>query len=394
MPRTERVFMTWTIHHSCNYRCSYCFITTGYRDIFMDNTYPGLEKWKAVWDRMYSLYGSCIIKIAGGEPFTYPDFMELVGHLTQKHFLDFSSNLSWDVDEFCRRAPKDSARIEPSYHPEFYPDRADFARKCLTLKKHGFMGSVHMVGFPTLVDAVVEAKAYFETQGLNSVILPFRGKHNDVEYPNGYTEEQKRKLEAAIGKAPEKKPEPAAPAAPIAAPEPAPAPAALAQAVAAPGGNALPEAARDGSLPLAEANGHAAGEAPPPPEDEDPNLDPEEKARRHIRRINERYFNWYVKKENRMEDQGSRWCLLGAYYGKIQPNGDVLRCCTPVAPERRPDLLIGNILDPEFRLLEGAKECDISPCHCWKPMLFGQEAQWKPLWRFETYGRPDQSAGK
>jgi hypothetical protein len=353
----ERVFLTWTIHNSCNYRCSYCFVTTGYRDVFLTNTYPGTEQVIAAWDRIYSLYGSCIIKIAGGEPFTYPDFMRIVVHLSQKHFLDFSSNLFWDVDEFVRSAPKDSARIEPSYHPEFCPDRAEFADKCLKLKSKNFMGSVHMVGYPTLIQKMIEAKDYFESRGLNSVILPFRGKIGELEYPNAYTDEEKTLLKMAIAEKP----------------KPAPAPAEAPVAVSA-------------GTPAAPAASPAPAAPPvPAPSAED------EKAKKHIREVNERYFDWYVKEKNHMKDQEVRWCLHGAYYGKIQPNGDVLRCCTPVAEEKKKDLLIGNFWDPNFRLLEGAKQCDITPCFCWKPMLMNEDEKWKPLWKFETYSRPDGS---
>ena len=332
--RTERVFLTWTIHHSCNYRCSYCFITTGYRDIFKDNLYPGTQKWMDVWDRLYDRYGSCIVKIAGGEPFTYPDFMDLCVHMGRKHFLDFSSNLFWDVDEFVRRMPKNAARIEPSYHPDFCSDRAGFARKCLQLKENGFMGSVHMVGYPPLLDGIIAAKEFFESQGLGAVILPFRGACNDKQYPDAYTDGEKTKLKIAIGMD-----------------QPAPAPA-------------------------------AAAAAP----------HPDEKHRQHLKDVNKRYFDWYVGKENNLKESDLRWCLHGSSYAKIQPNGDVLRCCTPVAPEKRRELLIGNVLDAEFQLLEGAKPCGISPCFCWKPMLLDQDQTWKPLWRFDTYSRPDTEA--
>lgn len=334
-PRTERVFLTWTIHHSCNYRCSYCFITTGYRDIFSNNTYPGLEKLIATWDRIYDLYGSCIIKFAGGEPFTYPNFFDLIERLGKRHFLDFSSNLSWDVQEFVRRIPRNAARIEPSYHPEFCPDIEGFAQKCLTLKEHGFMGSVHLVGYPPLLHRILEAKKRFESKGLNCVILPFRGGYKEKIYPDSYTDEEKNLLQMAIGH---------------------------------------------------KSKEEAAGPSPAASPSREENLSEEKK---HIRDVNTRYFDWYVGKENHFKEAEVRWCLMGSTYGKIQPNGDVLRCCTPTTPEKQKELVIGNILDSEFRLLDGAKACDIRPCACWKPMLLGEDQKWKPLWRFETYPMPD-----
>jgi hypothetical protein len=232
--------------------------------------------------------------------------------------------------------PPKSARIEPSYHPEFEKDLEGFAKKCLTLKQHGFMGSVHMVGFPPLLDQVIAAKQHFESLGIGAVILPFRGSHEEKKYPDSYTDEEKKKLQIAIGAVDKPKPKDQAP-----------------------------------MTSKVEAD-HA----------------------KHLKDVNKRYFDWYVGKENNLKESELRWCLHGSTYGKIQPNGDVLRCCTPTTPEKRKELVFGNILDPEFKLLDGAKPCDISPCFCWKPMLLDQDKTWKPLWRFDTYSTPEGAQGK
>ncbi|MCX5796130.1 MAG: radical SAM protein [Elusimicrobia bacterium] len=309
----QRLFLTWTIHHSCNYRCPYCFITTGQKDVFLENSYPGLDRLIAAWDRIYDRYGSCIIKFAGGEPFTYPDFMKLLERLGQRHFLDLSSNMYWDAEEFIRRVPQGAARIEPSFHPGFYRDMQEFAAKCRLLQSHGFMGSVHMVGYPPLLDKLIAAKDFFASQGLDSVLLPFRGRHQDKPYPDSYSDEEKRLLKVAID-------------------------------ATAPG---------------------------------------------HIHEVNKRYFDWYVEKQDRLPEAKTRLCLHGAVYAKIQPDCSVVRCCTPVPPERRKEFLVGNLLDPGFRLFDEARPCDLAACSCWKPMLQGEEQTWKPLWRFETYAVPE-----
>lgn len=319
----RRVFWTWTIHHSCNYRCPYCFITTGHKDVFLQNAYPGREKLLEVWDRIHRLYGGGIIKFAGGEPFTYPDFMELLGHLGRRHFLDLSSNMFWDVREFTRLVPRGGARVEPSYHPGFYPDIAEFAEKCRALADHGAMGSVHMVGYPPLLGRLAEARDYFAGRGLDSVVLPFRGAYRDRPYPESYTEEEKRLLKDAGGRAPE-----------------------------------------------------TAG----PARDEDKS--------RHIREVNQRYYDWYVEGRDRLPGAAARLCLHGCAYAKIQPDGEVLRCCASLPSERRGELRVGNIFDPDFRLFAEPRPCAVSPCPCWKPMLAGQESQWGPLWKFETYPAP------
>jgi hypothetical protein len=261
---------------------------------------------------MRSLYGSCIIKFAGGEPFTYPGFMDLLAHLGRDHFLDLSSNLYWDVSAFLASVPAGMARIEPSYHPRFCPDKAEFAAKCRALAGGGFMGSVHMVGYPPFLREVVEAKAFFESEGLNAVILPFRGSYQGRDYPGGYNDEEKRLMQTAV------------------------------------------EQSRDS----------------------------------HIHDVNKRYLDWYVEGGDKLEAKPVRRCRMGYSYAKIQPDGQVVRCCSKTREGACEGFSLGSILDPGFRLHDEPRPCGLAPCACWKPMIEGEQDAWLPLWRFETYSFP------
>lgn len=67
-------------------------------------------------------------------------------------------------------------------------------------------------------------------------------------------------------------------------------------------------------------------------------------------------------------------CRMGQMYGKIYPDGSVYRCCAPDTVK------IGNILDPELKLLTSARSCEASKCPCYKRMTEGDEKFWESYW--------------
>lgn len=75
---------------------------------------------------------------------------------------------------------------------------------------------------------------------------------------------------------------------------------------------------------------------------------------------------------------------MGQMGAKIYPNGDVFRCCMPEDDHR-----IGNIFnDDDFRLFDGPRYCEKSPCPCWRAMIIGKEDDWQHYWyRMETDSR-------
>ncbi|MCM8797793.1 MAG: hypothetical protein NC923_08015, partial [Candidatus Omnitrophica bacterium] len=71
-----------------------------------------------------------------------------------------------------------------------------------------------------------------------------------------------------------------------------------------------------------------------------------------------------------------RLCRMGQMYGKIYPNGDLLRCCVYEKLTR-----IDNIYENhDFNLLKEPTPCDIVPCPCWRAMLVGKESEWGHYW--------------
>ena len=318
--RAQKVYWNWDIVYSCNYRCSYCFFAKNWENDASRNRYPSLEKLLATWDRIYDLYGSCHIHFAGGEPFIYPNFITFLEALAPRHTLGVTTNLSWDIQEIIGRVPPDKIKLETSFHLEFAKFE-EFRRKCFILKEHGYHIGITMVAAPLHMKRYIEYRNILKPDfGTN--LVPLRGKAYGKMYPDAYTDEEKAMLKAAVINP-----------------------------------KALEPARKEEPKPAAQAPTEPAAA----PEAKEPS---------------QKYYEWHVEKESEKLPE-TRMCMMGVYYGKVRPNGDVLRCCTPDVEEI---VKIGNIFDEDFRLLDGPTPCSIKQCGCWKAMLEGQEDKWKPFW--------------
>ena len=318
----QKVYWNWDIVNSCNYRCSYCFFAKNWENSANLNRYPSHEKLLKAWDRIYGLYGSCHVHFAGGEPFIYPNFMEFLEALAPRHTLEVTTNLSWDVQDIIGRVQPDKIKIETSYHLEF-AKFDEFHQKIRTLKEHGYRVGVTMVAAPLHMKRYIEYREILKKIcGVN--LVPIRGKAYGKNWPDAYTDAEKEMLKTAVMGTIEK-----------------------AKAAAVP------------------ANADAAPAAPAAPANAVAVHDPSKK-----------YYEWYMEKESEKLST-TRMCMMGVYYGKIRPNGDVSRCCTPNVEEL---VRIGNIFDEDFKLLDGPTACGIEKCGCWKAMVEGQEDKWKPFW--------------
>lgn len=195
----QRVFFTWDVTYKCNYRCSYCSFNEPGGWLESEPTvYPGLGTWIEAWRSIYERYGSCEIHCAGGEPFVYPDFMDLIENLSKMHTLEFSTNLHWEPEDFIRRIMPGRARIGVSFHPEFVTFET-FFEKVSKIKAAGFEVWVNYVAYPPIFNGMQEFKQRFEQIGVSMSLLPFKGKYEGRLYPEGYSEEEKQHLKKCTG---------------------------------------------------------------------------------------------------------------------------------------------------------------------------------------------------
>ncbi|MBI5241195.1 MAG: radical SAM/SPASM domain-containing protein [Elusimicrobia bacterium] len=188
-----RMFATWNIHYDCDYRCRYCHAPKPGKPGVRDAAYIKAEDWLRVWEGLYERYGTWEVLVSGGEPFTYPGFMDLLIGLSRVHLMGVCTNLGWDVERFVKEADPQRVRIETSFHPES-AKLEDFTGKLKRLKAHGFEPTVNFVPWPPLLHRLGEVKAAMEGAGCQVTLQPFIGEWEGRRYPQGYTDDEKRAL--------------------------------------------------------------------------------------------------------------------------------------------------------------------------------------------------------
>ncbi len=193
-----RVYWNWDIGYECNYQCSYCVLRK------REERYPYVEidRWKKIWDSIFEKYWCCHIRFSGGEPFVYPHFIELIGMLSEKHTVDVTTNLSFDLDPFLKKISPGGVTLSASFHSEFV-GIDEFLDKIVFLTEKGFPTSIAFVAYPPhLKDlerykkAAGERKIFSQT-GILFKVIPFIGEFEGKKYPESYSPQQKKLLEEA-----------------------------------------------------------------------------------------------------------------------------------------------------------------------------------------------------
>lgn len=190
-----RVYWNWDIIYECNYRCSYCIF---WQEEQYKQRYPYVEidKWKEIWDNIFEKYWCCHIRFSGGEPFVYPNFIDLIAMLSQRHTVDVTTNLSFDIERFLNKIKPEGITLSASFHPEFV-EIDKFIEKVLFLNNKGFPTSVAFVAYPPYLENLEQYKSATEKIGTIFKIIPFIGEFEGKKYPQSYSDQQKKILEGA-----------------------------------------------------------------------------------------------------------------------------------------------------------------------------------------------------
>ncbi|MDD5356276.1 MAG: radical SAM protein, partial [Candidatus Omnitrophica bacterium] len=288
-PVPGKVFWNWDIHYACNYKCSYCWLHKPHKEEPKDrHPYPGIDVLLKIWSNIYNKYGRCHIHISGGEPSMYPLFNNFLAELTQIHSVEFDSNLSFEPAEFLKHIKPGMVKINASFQPEF-ADFNTFIRKVRCLKENQFEIGMSYVAYPTLLDKMEKYRDLAKENNLNFTIQAYRGDFNGKQYPDAYSDEEK-KLVGICGN------------------------------------------------------------------------DSTQKILHH-----------HTEDAKNSE---KRLCRMGQLYGKIYPNGDLLRCCV-YDKQVKMDNVYEN---PDFKLLDEPTYCEVTPCPCWRAMIVGKETEWGRYW--------------
>lgn len=189
-----KIFFTWDIHFSCNYKCSYCFFNKIWDQLSVENRYPGVGKWIKVWDDVFRKYGKCHIHITGGEPTIYPDFFELVKGISKNHTVTIDTNLSFDASAVIGKLMPQNVSFTATFHPLF-ADLNLFLKKSTQLKNSNFYSLVEFVAYPPQLEKIQECRVKFAEINIPFKIGPFRGEFNGKSYPEGYSQQEKILIE-------------------------------------------------------------------------------------------------------------------------------------------------------------------------------------------------------
>ena len=181
--------INWEITEACNFNCAYC----------INHVNEKSHQAKVYTPHQISSFFNAtqrqwLVLITGGEPFIYPNFVDVCKGLTAQHHLQITSNLSApEVYAFADTVPPEKVfLLSASYHFTHRKELNlidDFINKCLYLKEKGFAVLVNYIALPETLNRMEEDLLMFEKLGIEVFALMLRGKYKGKIYPEAYTQE-------------------------------------------------------------------------------------------------------------------------------------------------------------------------------------------------------------
>lgn len=189
--KSERVFASWVITNACNFRCSYCY---------NNSNCAKNENWDIhTIIRALSQTGQkWCMGITGGEPFVYPDFLNVCTHLVQNDitlYIDTNLSIEKKVLEFAEKIP--ASMVENFYvslHIEEREKRnevGNFIRLVNFLQSKSFPIQVNYVLDPRLFHRFEKDFDFFKSNGITLLAKPYKGVYKLRAYPEFYTKKQR-----------------------------------------------------------------------------------------------------------------------------------------------------------------------------------------------------------
>jgi MoaA/NifB/PqqE/SkfB family radical SAM enzyme len=190
---------------TCNFRCSYCFIPVADLSIKL-RVHATNEAWQEAFDATGRRW---LIHLTGGEPFLYPNFVDLCARLSQRHHVSINSNLAHaSIEKFAGTI--DPARvhfINAALHFDEREQRGGcdaFIARARMLKDSGFTTFVSLVMTPAAIESFTETAKRFDAEGLPLVPKTLRGPFEGMDYPKSYSPQHKAMLREFLAAAREK----------------------------------------------------------------------------------------------------------------------------------------------------------------------------------------------
>lgn len=198
MSTNSQIYFIWDIHYKCNFRCPYCWFYRNWEKMEKQNVYLSVADWMVHWKRIYDKYGQVRVEITGGEPFLYPNFIELIRSLSSLHKVKITTNMSGDVENFARVIDPERVKLDMNFHILF-SDLEPFIKKVKILKRAGFKGGVCYLAYPPQMDKIDYLSQRFKEEGIGFALAAFWGEYQGKKYPASYTEQEKEMMAPYLG---------------------------------------------------------------------------------------------------------------------------------------------------------------------------------------------------
>lgn len=195
-PADVELAVDWHLTNRCNFGCDYCHPQIKY----VLNTRDLDEPEPAAVARAFDGLGlRCGILMSGGEPFSFPGFVDLCRRLTQRHQIAINTNLSnsAEIERFCEEVePSKVARILAATHvverERLGVSIDNFAANFRTLRAAGFPVQAAYVLHPEVLPRAEMDFALLRSSGVADLVgKVFKGVWDGRRFPAGYNYEER-----------------------------------------------------------------------------------------------------------------------------------------------------------------------------------------------------------
>ncbi len=193
--------LLWRLNEKCNFDCEYCFRSGIDMNRMKENPHVGIFSPGYIANCFNKTGKTWRIHMTGGEPFLYPNFVDLAEALTARHYLSINTNLSTpNVLTFADRIPTNKVHaINASAHISELQKRKDglenFIRNAIYMQDKGFNIRVLYITHPPLFSQMEKDLRLFKDLGVRNVLLKvYRGVYKGKVYPESFTDKEIKRI--------------------------------------------------------------------------------------------------------------------------------------------------------------------------------------------------------
>ncbi len=191
------ILLIWPLVKKCNLQCSYCIANSKF---VKDNKKIEKIDIKRLMNTLNNSNKTYRIELSGGEPLLVPNIIEACQEITKKHYITLISNftLTGKIKQFSEKInPKRVLGLVASLHIKELEKRAiveTFISNFLLLKQKGFHIKPTMVAYTPIIPEIHDYLLYFEKRGIHINLDLYKGKWQNKEYPESYSQNESKSI--------------------------------------------------------------------------------------------------------------------------------------------------------------------------------------------------------